>query len=251
MVTQWRRCGTFLSSLIGESGLCNAPHGAIYLHARVVLRNPKWTWHRRCLSWDHSVGGISWGWGSFNEANSGNDDEAERCVRSEYNAGLFFQRTFPSPLFPCRRNSIDSFFQRYFHYQASIATLNHIPPHNIAAHVLPHLSPASLTADNDRYEAIRVGNVHPCDQTRKSFTTIIYLWTPPPPSLTINPLLNRNWRCDAVRWFVGMVIEPWFCAFRWKKESFESRLPLRNPLAARMLTQGNSCCSRQGSCSRS
>lgn len=121
---------------------------------------------------------------------------------------FFSHDRFSSPLFHFIRNSIDSFFQRYFHYQASIATLNHVPSHSIAARVLPHISPASLTAANDRHEAIRVGNVHRRDQTRKSFTTIIHLWAPPPPSLTINPLFNRYWRCDAVRWFVGMVIEP-------------------------------------------
>lgn len=120
----------------------------------------------------------------------------------------FSNEPFPPLSFPFSRNSIDSFFQRYFHYQASIATLNHVPSHSIAARVLPHISPVSLTADNDRYEAIRVGNVHRCDQKGKSFTTIIHLWTLPPPSLTIKPLFNRNWRCDAVRWFVGMVIEP-------------------------------------------
>lgn len=79
----------------------------------------------------------------------------------------FFERSFCSSLLLFRRDSIDSFFQRYFHESGFN---RHAQSHPISQHrssSFPHLSPASLAADYDQHEAIRLGNLHRGDKSRQ------------------------------------------------------------------------------------
>lgn len=136
--------------------------------ARVVLKNPNGRWlscnedqYREFSALCRFCADLlRRGWESFNEANSGSS-EAERCVRREYNVAPFFQLMFALSLL-LRRDSIDSFFQRYFHQSGF---LDHAQPRPISQ----HRSFSDCRQRITRHEPTRVGNFHRGDQSRQIF----------------------------------------------------------------------------------
>lgn len=115
-----------------------------------------------------------------------------------------------TPLLLFRRDSIDSFFQRYFHESGFNSHAQTHPISQYRSSSLPALSTASMAPDNESPGtklSDGVWNLHRGDQSRQivqddngdiTIVEVATLGRFAPVDFTVTPLLNRYLRCESV-----------------------------------------------------